>query len=450
MLKSMISSIVTKNMAKKLKNMTIEEDDIKDVLREIRIALLDADVNLLVVKSFINNIKASAIGQTIDPKLSPSDFLLSIIKDELINVLGKNHSKINFEKKELRIMMVGLQGSGKTTTCAKIAEYARKNFQKKPMLIACDIYRPAAIEQLKTLAQENHFDFYDKGTQDPRKTAKEAINIAENNHDNLLILDTAGRLQTNEELMNELVDIKKVFNPDEILLVVDAMSGQDMINVAKEFDRVLKLTGIVITKLDSDARAGAALSLTSILNVPIKLTGTGEKVGSLDLFYPERMADRILGLGDIVTLAEKAADVIDENKAKGQLERMLSGRMDLEDLYNQMQQMNKMGGITSISNMLPGMQDKISPEKEHEIEARLKVTRALLNSMTLKERRNPRLLKKDANRRVRIVKGSGRKPDELNKLLKQWEEGNKKMFDLGTKIKSGINPFAGNKSPFSK
>lgn len=447
MLKSMIGSIVTKNMAKKLKNSTIQEDDIKDVLREIRITLLDADVNFTVVKNFINNVKAKSIGQVIDKKLSPSDFLLSIIKDELIEVLGKKKDEVNFNKKINKIMMVGLQGSGKTTTCAKIAQYARTNYKKKPLLVACDIYRPAAIDQLKTLANENKFDFYEKGTQNPIQTTKEALKIMDENKNDVVIIDTAGRLQTNQELMDELVNIKKTFSPDEILLVIDAMSGQDIINVAQEFDRVLKITGIVITKLDSDARAGAALSLTSILNVPIKFTGTGEKVGSLDLFYPERMADRILGLGDIVTLAEKAADVIDEKKARGQLERMLSGKMDLEDLYNQMGQISKMGSISGIAGMIPGLQDKITPDKEHEIEEKLKVTRVLLNSMTIKERRNPKLFKKEPNRKVRVIKGSGRKPEELNRLLKQWEDGNKKMLEIGSKIKSGINPFANAKLP---
>lgn len=447
MLKSMIGSIVAKNMAKKLKNSTIQEDDIKDVLREIRITLLDADVNFTVVKNFINNVKAKSIGQVIDKKLSPSDFLLSIIKDELIEVLGKKKDEVNFNKKINKIMMVGLQGSGKTTTCAKIAQYARANYKKKPLLVACDIYRPAAIDQLKTLANENKFDFYEKGTQNPIQTTKEALKIMDENKNDVVIIDTAGRLQTNQELMDELVNIKKTFSPDEILLVIDAMSGQDIINVAQEFDRVLKITGIVITKLDSDARAGAALSLTSILNVPIKFTGTGEKVGSLDLFYPERMADRILGLGDIVTLAEKAADVIDEKKARGQLERMLSGKMDLEDLYNQMGQISKMGSISGIAGMIPGLQNKITPDKEHEIEEKLKVTRVLLNSMTIKERRNPKLFKKEPNRKVRVIKGSGRKPEELNRLLKQWEDGNKKMLEIGSKIKSGINPFANAKLP---
>lgn len=415
----MIGSIVSKSMAKKLNNSTIQEEDIREVIREIRIALLDADVNLQVVKTFINKIKEKAVGQMVDPKLAPSDFLLNIIKDELIEILGKNHHEVTFDRKQTRIMMIGLQGSGKTTTCAKIAQFAMQNHNQNPMLVACDIYRPAAIEQLRTLANQIDVDFFEQGQKNPESIVKAALEAAHTNGNNLVIVDTAGRLQTNETLMSELVQIKKVFNPDEILLVVDAMSGQDIINVAQEFDRVLKLTGIVITKLDSDARAGAALSLTSLLKVPIKFTGVGEKIANLDLFYPDRMADRILGLGDIISLAEKAVDVVDEKKARGQLQRMLSGKMDLEDLLTQMEQLSKMGSLSGIAGMIPGMENKITADKEFELENKMKIMKTLMSSMTLKERRNPKVLKRDANRRVRIIKGSGRKPDELNKLLKQ-------------------------------
>lgn len=448
MFKSMIGSIVSKTMSKKLNNSTIEENDIKDVLREIRIALLDADVNLVVVKNFINSIKQKSIGQILDANASPSDFILNIIKEELIEILGKNLTQVKFDNKLTKIMMVGLQGSGKTTSCAKIAKYAQANYAKKPLMVACDIYRPAAIEQLHTLSKEINSDFLEKGTQIPALTVKQALEYAEQKDDNLIIVDTAGRLQTNEELMNELVEVKKALDPDEVLLVVDAMSGQDIINVAKEFHRVLKLTGIVITKLDSDARAGAVLSLTSILDIPIKFTGVGEKIANLDLFHPDRIADRILGLGDIISLAEKAADLADEKKMRGQLQRMMSGKMDLEDLLNQMQQISKMGSIGGIAGMIPGLQEKMTADKEHEIENKMKSMKVLMNSMTLKERRNPKIIKRDSNRRMRIIKGSGRKPDELNKLLKQWEDGNKKMTEIGAKIKGGKNPFAGGKLPF--
>ncbi|MGL4951561.1 MAG: signal recognition particle protein [Mycoplasma sp.] len=447
--KSAISSIVAKTMGKKLNNSTIQEEDIKEVLKEIRISLLDADVNLLVVKNFINKVKEKSIGQILDKEISPSDFLLNIIKEELIEILGKEQKSINFEKKRTKIMMVGLQGSGKTTTCAKLAYHAQQKYSKKPLLVACDIYRPAAIDQLHQLANDIKSDFYEKGVQSPEKTVKEALDIADSESNDVIIVDTAGRLQTNVELMKELVEVKKSLNPDEIILVVDAMSGQDIINVAKEFDSYLKLTGVIITKLDSDARGGAALSLASILNLPIKFTGVGEKVSGLDLFYPERIADRILGLGDIMTLAEKAVDNIDEKKMRGQFQRMLSGKMDLEDLLSQMEQISNMGSIGGIAGMIPGLQNKISSDKEHEIEQKMKSMKVLMNSMTLKERRNPKIIRRDSNRRNRIIKGSGRKPDELNKLLKTWEDTNKKMTDIGSKMKSGKNPFgAGGGMPF--
>ena len=438
----LIGNIVAKRMTKKLKNSTITEDDVKELLREIRVALLDSDVNIKVVKNFINNIKEKTVGQMIDPKENPADFVLRVIKEELVNILGKQKEDINVNKKQVRIMMVGLQGSGKTTTTAKIANFYKTKYNKNPLLVAADIYRPAAIDQLHTLADEIHVDFYQNGTDNAAKIVKEAMDIADNNSNDFVIVDTAGRLQTNVELMEELVEVKKALNPDEVLLVVDAMAGQDIINVAEEFNKWLKLTGIVITKLDSDARAGATLSLTSIINVPIKFTGVGERIGSLDVFYPDRMADRILGLGDIMTLAEKAADVYDERQVKNMMQRMLSGKMDLEDLLRQMEQINKMGSLGGIMKMMPGMAaNKISDEKLEVAEERMRVWRILLNSMTLKERRNPKLFKKQPNRKVRVVKGSGRKMDELNKLLKQWEESKDKMAEAGKMLQMGKNPF---------
>jgi signal recognition particle subunit SRP54 len=298
--------------------------------------------------------------------------LITIIKDELINILGKHTASINTEHKQIKIMMVGLQGSGKTTTAAKLANYFKNKFEKKPLLVALDIYRPAAIDQLETLAKEINVDFFQKGTQNPTTTASQALEHAEANGENVIIFDTAGRLQTNAELMDELENIRNRVHPDEILLVVDAMSGQDVINVASEFNNHLGLTGFVITKLDSDARAGAALSLTHLLNVPIKFTGIGERVGSLDVFYPERIADRILGLGDIVSLAEKATEVLDEDKAKKSLARMLAGKMDLEDLLEQMKQISKLGSMSSIAKMLPNNQ-KLTEDRLFEAEHKMKI-----------------------------------------------------------------------------
>ena len=289
-------------------------------------------------------------------------------------------------------------------------------------------------------------DFYENGVDKKAyEIVNEGLDVASKNENDFVIVDTAGRLQTNVELMEELVEIKKIYNPDEILLVVDAMAGQDIINVAQEFNKYLKLTGLIITKLDSDARAGATLSLTSLIKVPIKFTGIGEKIGSLDIFYPDRMADRILGLGDIMTLAEKAADVYDEKQARNAMQRMLSGKMDLEDLLKQMEQLNKMGSLSGLMKMMPTkLNDKISENKVNEMEEKMKVWKILLSSMTLKERRNPKLFKKFPSRKLRVVKGSGRNMDELNKLLKQWETARDKMAEAGKMLQSGKNPFGKN------
>ncbi len=448
--KSAISNIVMKKMQKKLNNATIDEESIKDVLREIRISLLDADVNLDVTKKFIKRIKEQAVGRMVLPDENVDNVILKIIKDELVEILGKETAPIKIEKKPLKIMMVGLQGSGKTTTCGKIALNFKTKHSKKPLLVALDIYRPAAIQQLKTLSEETKVDFYEKGKNKPEKTAKEALDVASKNKNDLIIFDTAGRLQTNKELMDELVAIKKNINPDEILLVVDGMAGQDIINVAQEFNNKLKLTGLIITKLDSDARAGAALSLTSILNVPVKLIGTGEKLTELNVFHPDRIADRILGYGDMITLAEKASENYDEKYMKKSLQKMLSGKMDLEDLMKQMKEFQKMGSMGSIANMLPGG-NKISEDKIIDAEKKMKVWEVLLSSMTVEERRNPSLLKRNSNRRNRIIKGSGRKPDELNKLLSQWEKSSKQMEELGKMVKKGqINGLGGLQNMFGQ
>lgn len=441
MLKSFISNIVAKHMSKKLNGMYIKEEDITELLKQIRISLLEADVNLLVVKDFIKNIRSQAIEQMVPNGMDPQQFMLTIIKDELTKILGSRNVPIDFKIKPLKIMLVGLQGSGKTTTAGKIANHTKAKNGSKPLLVALDVYRPAAIDQLHTLAQQTIVDFYQKGNQDPVITAKEAMRFAESNKNDVIIFDTAGRLQTNEQLMNELVNIRNAVHPDEILLVVDAMSGQDMINVAKEFNDILNLTGFIITKLDSDARAGVALSLIHLLNVPVKLTGSGEKLGSLDVFYPERMADRIIGLGDIMTLAEKANDVIDEAQTKRSLTKMFSGKMDLEDLMIQMQQLKKIGSLGSIVKMMPAMQN-IADDDIDSAEERIRIWNILMNSMTAKERKNPILFKKQPSRKERVIKGSGRKPDEFNKLINQWEKMRKQMEDIGKELRRGKNPFA--------
>jgi signal recognition particle subunit SRP54 len=334
--------------------------------------LLDADVNLLVVKSFIKNIRQKAVGRVINQGEDPEQVLITIIKEELVDILGKHTTPVDSNSKQLRIMVVGLQGSGKTTTVAKLGNYFKNKFNKNPLLVALDIYRPAAIDQLETLAKIAKIDFYQKGEQNPVITTVEAIAHAESKQEDVIILDTAGRLQTNVTLIEELTNIRNRFHPDEILLVVDAMSGQDIVNVASEFHKHLGLSGFIITKLDSDARAGAALSLTNLLNVPVKFIGIGEHIGSLDVFHPDRIADRILGLGDIVTLAEKATEVLDEEKAKKSLGRMLAGKMDLEDLLIQMKQMSKLGSMSSIAKMLPNA-PKLTDDKILEAEQKMKI-----------------------------------------------------------------------------
>lgn len=440
MLKTMIANIVAKKMKKRLDSQTIQKKDIDEVLKEIRIVLLDADVNLQVVKKIINEVEQKAVGQMVEVGQDPQQIFLTIIKEELTNILGRKIQGIDYQIKPLKIMLVGLQGSGKTTTVGKLATLLKTKHDKKPMMVALDIYRPAAIDQLKTLSQKVDCGFYEKGIQNPAQTALQALEQAQENNHDVLLFDTAGRLQTNQELMDELVAIKKAVHPNEILMVVDGLSGQEIINVATEFHHVLKLTGIIITKLDSDARAGAALSLTSILDVPIKFTGIGERLGSLDLFYPERMADRILGLGDVMTLAEKAADTIDEKDTMKTMQKMLSGKMDLDDLMKQMGMMSKIGTLGSIMKMVPGS-EKISDNKINEIEEKMRIWKILMSSMTLKERRQPKLLQRELNRKVRIIKGSGRKPDELNKLLKEWDQASKKMADMGKMLQGGKNPF---------
>ena len=441
MLKSFISNIVAKHMSKKLNGMYIKEEDITELLKQIRISLLEADVNLLVVKDFIKNIRQKAIDQMVPQGVDPQQFMLTIIKDELTKILGSQNVPVDFSKKPLKIMLVGLQGSGKTTTAGKIASYTKSKYESKPLLVALDVYRPAAIDQLHTLAQQTNVDFFHKGNQDPIITAKEAMHFADSNKNDVIIFDTAGRLQTNEQLMNELVNIKNAVHPDEILLVVDSMAGQDMINVAREFNDILDLSGFIITKLDSDARAGVALSLIHLLNVPVKLTGSGEKMGSLDIFYPERMADRIIGLGDIMTLAEKASDVVDEAQTKKTFTKMFTGKMDFEDLMIQMQQLKKLGSLGSIIKMMPAM-NNIAADDIDSAEERIRIWEILMNSMTTKERKNPFLFKKQPSRKERVIKGSGRRPDEFNKLFNQWEKMRKQMEEVGKELRRGKNPFA--------
>ena len=443
MFKTMISGIVQRNLKNKVLKSTIKEEDIKDVLREIRIALLDADVNIIVVKELINGIKKDLIGKIIPEETKFSDFFLNSVKTQLTDILGKEFKEFNAERPNLKILMVGLQGSGKTTTCAKLAKYLMdKRSSSKATLVALDVYRAAAIDQLKQLATDINIGCIEEGQGDPLKIADDALNQIKEKNINISIFDTAGRLQTDEKLMSELVALKKKIQPDEIFLVVDSMSGQDVINVAKEFHNHLNLTGIILTKMDSDARAGAALSLIKILNVPIRFLGTGEKVGSIDEFYPDRIADRILGLGDILTLSEKAYNVIDEKDVKRSMARMFSGKFDLDDMLNQIEQMDKLGSFSSMMKYMPDkVKTSITEDKVLQAEQKAKIWRILLSSMTKKERHNPKLIIKDQTRKNRILNGSGRKQEELNKMLKDWQKAKENFDKMAKMMQNGRDPW---------
>lgn len=431
-----------KSMSKMKAKSTLSEEDILAITREIKMSLLEADVNLIVVKQFIKSVKEKAIGSEIVGKLNPSQQMVKIVKEELVDVLGGETKKVNLDGKPPIIMMTGLQGSGKTTTTAKLVKYfMKKNGIEKPLMVAADIYRPAAIEQLKTLGKELQIDVFSKGTDvDPRDIAKEAVSKAKKENYDLVIIDTAGRLSIDEKLMEELYDIKKIVNPHEIIFVADALSGQDIINVAGAFNTKLNITGSIITKLDSDARGGAALSIKKLLNIPIKFIGTGEKVSNIDLFHPDRMADRILGMGDVLTLIEKAEDVLDEKKTKRMINRMSTGRFDLNDLMDQLDQMKKMGKMSKLIKMIPGMQGKISEDRIDNAERKFELYSIIISSMTNQERKNPKLLKV-SSRKERIMKGSGRTAQEYNALVNEFERMSKQMKEMSKKLKSGaFNP----------
>lgn len=431
-----------KSMQKMKAKSVLSEEDIVEVTREIKMALLEADVNLMVVKDFIKAVKEKAIGSEIVGKLNPSQQMVKIVKDELVEVLGGKAKDVELTGKVPVVMMVGLQGSGKTTSTAKLVKYfMKKKGVNKPLMIAADVYRPAAIDQLITLGKELQIDVFSLGTQaDPRDIVKQGLEKAKAENFDLVVIDTAGRLAIDEELMVELVDVKKIASPSEILFVADALSGQDIINVATAFNERLNLTGSIITKLDSDARGGAALSIRKLLNLPIKFIGTGEKVTALDLFHPDRMADRILGMGDVLSLIEKAEEVIDEKKSKRMMNRMASGHFDLDDLMDQLAQMKKLGKFSKLMKMVPGMNGKISDDQMDKAEVKMRLYEILISSMTRAERKNPKLLK-EASRKNRIIKGSGRSNQEYNQLVNDFERMSKQMKAIGKSIKDGtFNP----------
>ncbi|MGX9363993.1 signal recognition particle protein [Mycoplasma sp. 527] len=435
-----IQKRIQKSIDKINKKLSINEEDILEILREVKLALLEADVNLEVVKSFIKQVKEKALNSQIIGKLNQQQTVLKIFKDELTKILGSNSIEIKPKAIPTKIMMVGLQGSGKTTTSAKLSFYLRKKgIFKKPLLVGDDIYRPAARDQLEQLAKQTQTDFFTKKENDALLIAKQAIEAAEQYKNDLVIVDTAGRLAIDEELMNELEQIKKKIKPDYIFLVIDSMSGQDVINTAKAFHEKLNLNGTIITKLDSDARGGAALSITHLLQIPIAFIGISEKIAGLELFYPDRMADRILGMGDVLSLIEKASEEVDEKMMKKIGYKMISGKFDLNDLMNSLAQIKKLGKMKAILKLIPGMADRVSDEKIEEAENKFKIYTYLINSMTEQEKKMPKLLK-NSSRKERILKGSGRSAREYNMLLNDFERMSKQMKELGNnpQIKNGI------------
>ena len=405
----------------------ITEENIDPMLREVRLALLEADVNYKVVKEFTSKVKEKALGEEVKKSLSPGEMFVGIIRDELEELLGGEAAPLNTIGNPAALMLVGLQGSGKTTTIGKLANFLRKKHSKKPLLVACDIYRPAAIDQLKQIGKELNIEVYEEGKKDPAQISKNAYNYAKENGYDYVLIDTAGRLHIDEALMDELKNIKKLINPDEVLLVIDAMMGQDAINVITGFNDNLDLTGVILTKLDGDTRGGVALSVRHLTNVPIKFVGVSEKLDGLEAFYPDRMASRIIGMGDILSIVDKANEVIDEKEAEKSLKKMRQGKYDLEDFLTQMKQIKKLGSLESILKMLPGAKKmglnniNIDPKDMAHIEA-------IVLSMTKKERRNPDIIK--ASRKQRIAKGSGRPVMEVNRLLTQFEQSKKMMKQL--------------------
>ena len=396
----------------------LTELEIKQAMREVRVALLEADVNFLVARDFINKVSEKAVGEQILTSLTPGQQVIKIVNDELISLMGSTNQKLEVSSMPPTvIMMCGLQGAGKTTMCGKLGLMLKKQ-GKKPMLVACDVYRPAAISQLKIVAQNAGVEFFEKGTNKPVKIAEEAIEMAKRKGVDTVIIDTAGRLQINEELMQELLDIKKAVSPTEILLTVDAMTGQEAVSVAKEFDEKLNLTGVILTKLDGDTRGGAALSIKAVTGKPIKFCGIGEKLGDIEPFYPDRMASRILGMGDVLTLIEKAQANMDEEQMKKLEENIRKNTFTFDDFLVQFEQLSKMGNLTELISMIPGVAGKFRPEDVDE--SKIKTYKAIIQSMTPKERSNPDLIK--ASQRKRIAKGSGTSIQEVNALIKQFEQ----------------------------
>lgn len=406
----------------------ITEDNISEMMKEIRLSLLEADVNYKVVKEFTNNVKEKALGEEVNKSLNPGDLFVKIVRDELQELLGGDSAPLTIDKKPTITMLVGLQGSGKTTTNGKLANFLRKKHGKKPLLVACDVYRPAAIDQLIQIGKELNIPVYSEGKGNPVEIAKNALKYANDNGCDYILIDTAGRLHIDKTLMDELKNISEVIKPHETLLVIDSMMGQDAINVITGFNDALNLTGVILTKLDGDTRGGVALSVRHLTNIPIKFIGVSEKMDGLTEFHPDRMANRIIGMGDVISLVEKVQDEIDEKEAEKVAKKMMKGNFDLEDFLNQLNQIKKLGPLENLIKMIPGAKKmgiadaKIDPKQMAHIEA-------IVLSMTPEERKNPDIIK--ASRKQRIAKGCGLTVTDVNKLLNQFEEMKKmmKMFN---------------------
>ncbi|MCT4633794.1 MAG: signal recognition particle protein [Firmicutes bacterium] len=425
----------------------LTEKDVKAAMREVKLALLEADVNFKIVKDFVKKVTERAVGSDVLESLTPGQQVIKIVNEELTALMGETQSKIKFASNPPTIlMMVGLQGAGKTTTTGKLAALMRKNYSRRPLLVACDVYRPAAIKQLHVVGNSLDIPVFSMGDQvDPVEIAKQGVEHARKHGNDLVIIDTAGRLHIDEKLMGELENIKKEVVPDEILLVVDSMTGQDAVNVAKTFNETLEIDGVVLTKLDGDTRGGAALSVRAVTGKPIKYAGMGEKLNDLEEFHPERMASRILGMGDVLTLIEKAQDAFDEKQAKELEKKIKNQEFDLEDFLNQLQQMKKMGPLKDILGMIPGLNSKQLKDVEVDDKefARLE---AIILSMTKDERKNPKIV--NGSRRKRIAMGSGTNVSDVNKLLKQFEQMKKMMKQFSGMEKKMKKGKKGLKLPF--
>lgn len=415
------------NAFKKLKSKgKLNEGDVKEAMREVRLALLEADVNYKVAKDFTKTVTERAIGQDVMESLTPAQMVVKIVDEELTALMGGENERLQFASKPPTvIMMCGLQGSGKTTHSAKLAKMLKAQ-NHRPMLVACDIYRPAAIDQLKVVGEKAGVPVFEMGTENPVKIARQAVRHAKDYGNDVVILDTAGRLHIDEVLMNELKDVKAEVNPDEILLVIDSMTGQDAVNVAKSFNELLEITGVILTKLDGDTRGGAALSVKAVTGKPIKFAGTGEKLDDLEVFHPDRMASRILGMGDVLTLIEDAQNKLDEKKAEEMAQRIMNNKLDFNDLNEQFNQIKKMGPLKGILSKLPGVGNQLD---DMDIDDRqIDWLQAIIYSMTPEERSNPSVI--NPSRKRRIAAGSGRTVEEVNKLLKQLDQMQKMIKQM--------------------